>query len=85
MPQGAAWLAVVALGIGPIGLAFFVWDHGVKHGDIRVLGVLGYLAPLLSTLLLIAFGRAAATWPLALACVLIVAGAALAVRDFRRR
>ena len=79
-PAGAAWLAVVALGIGPMGLAFFVWDIGVKRGDIRVLGALGYLAPLLSTLLLIAVGRAALSWPVGLACVLIVAGAALAAR-----
>lgn len=80
-PVGAGWLAVVALGLGPMGLAFFVWDLGVKHGDIKLLGALAYLAPLLSTLLLIAFGRAAASWSVAAACVLITGGAVLAARE----
>ena len=42
----------------PIGLAFFTWDVGMKHGDIQVLGAAAYAAPLLSTLLLIAVGLA---------------------------
>src|SRR6201994_2824676 len=29
------WLAVAALGIGPVGAAFYVWDLGMKRGDIR--------------------------------------------------
>lgn len=37
-PQGREWLAVLLLGIGPIGLAFFTWDVGMKHGDIQALG-----------------------------------------------
>ncbi len=84
-PQGAAWLAVLALGLGPMGLAFFVWDIGVKQGDIRLLGALAYLAPLLSTLLLIAFGRASASSTVVIACLLITGGAALAARERLRR
>ena len=53
------WLAVAALGIGPVGAAFYVWDIGMKRGDIRVLGVASYLAPLLSTLFLVLAGYAA--------------------------
>ena len=52
------WLAVIVLGIGPAGGAFFLWDIGVKRGDIRALGALSYAAPVLSTLLLVVFGRA---------------------------
>ncbi|MDP7164665.1 MAG: EamA family transporter, partial [Alphaproteobacteria bacterium] len=59
-PQGTEWLAVLGLALGPVGTAFFFWDHGVKHGDIRVLGAVSYLAPLLSTLLLVAAGLAPA-------------------------
>jgi len=84
-PQGAEWLAVLGLGIGPVGAAFFTWDYGVKHGDIRTLGALAYAAPLLSTLLLIAFGQGRATWSVAAACLLIVGGAALASGDLWRR
>ena len=47
----------------------------------RALGVASYGAPLISTLLLIAFGQAEATWVVAVACVAIVGGAVLAARD----
>ena len=75
------WLAVLGLGIGPVGAAFFVWDVGMKHGDIRALGVFAYFAPLISTLLLIAFGQAAASGVVLAACGLIVGGAVLASLD----
>src|SRR5690606_27756765 len=52
------WAAIVGLGLGPVGLAFYVWDIGVKHGDIQVLGAASYAAPLLSTGILIATGYA---------------------------
>lgn len=81
-PDGAgAWLAVFGLGLGPVGAAFFVWDIGVKRGDIRALGAFSYAAPLISTCLLIAFGQGSLTWAVAAACVLIVGGAVLAGRD----
>jgi len=80
------WAAVVALGLGPVGAAFFLWDYGVKRGDIRVLGAASYAAPLLSTLLLVGFGRGQASWALGGACLLITGGGILAARDmlFRR-
>ena len=81
IPGGWQWLAVLGLGLGPVGAAFFVWDYGTKHGNIQVLGGLSYAAPLLSTLFLIAFGKAQATGVVALACLLIVAGALLASRE----
>ncbi len=81
-PSGVGqWLAVLGLGLGPVGLAFYVWDYGVKHGDIQVLGASSYGAPLLSTLVLIATGFAELTWIVAVACLLITAGAVLAAKD----
>ena len=77
-PVGWQWAAVVALGLGPIGAAFYTWDYGVKRGNIQTLGALAYAAPLLSTLLLVAVGLAQPSWTLAAACALIVGGAALA-------
>jgi drug/metabolite transporter (DMT)-like permease len=78
-PQGAfGWLSVAALGLGPVGLAFYVWDIGVKRGDIQLLGVGSYAAPLLSTLALVAAGFAEASARIGLAAALITAGAALA-------
>ena len=84
-PQGLQWLAILGLGLGPVGAAFFVWDHGTKHGNIQVLGALSYAAPLLSTLILIAFGQGEATWQVGLACLLIVAGALLASKEMLKR
>jgi len=81
VPQNfAQWAAIVGLGLGPVGLAFYVWDYGVKHGDIRLLGVAAYAAPVLSTLILVAAGVAPATPALGIACALIVGGAVVATR-----
>jgi drug/metabolite transporter (DMT)-like permease len=85
LPRGGEWLALAAMGLGPVGAAFFVWDHGVKHGDIRALAVLAYATPLMSTALLILSGRAELTWVTVGAATLIVGGAMLAGLDLLRR
>ncbi len=78
-PVGAVgWGSILALGLGPVGLAFYVWDVGVKRGDIQLLGTLSYAAPLLSTLALVLAGTAEASARIGLAAVLITAGAGLA-------
>lgn len=74
------WLAIVGLGLMPVGAAFYTWDHGVKHGNIQVLGAASYAAPLLSTLVLIAAGAATATTSVLLACLSITGGAVLAAK-----
>ena len=75
------WAAILGLGLMPVGAAFYVWDFGVKHGDIQVLGAASYAAPLLSTAVLILAGFAELTWPIALAAVVITLGAVLASKD----
>ncbi len=78
------WLAAAGLGLGPVGLAFYVWDHGCKHGDLRVLGTSAYFAPLLSTILLVLFGLAAGSPVLWIAAFAITGGALLASKDMLR-
>ena len=80
------WLAVLGLGLMPVGAAFYTWDHGVKHGNIQVLGAASYAAPLLSTLVLIAAGFAEPSLSIIVACLLITGGAILAAKGmlFRR-
>ncbi|MBI3505229.1 MAG: EamA family transporter [Proteobacteria bacterium] len=75
------WAALLALGFGPVGLAFFLWDIGMKKGDIKALGAASYLTPLMSTGLLLLAGTGTASLSLLVACVLIVGGAALASKD----
>ena len=79
--SSAAWAAVLALGIGPTGGAFYLWDHAVKRGDIRALGAASYAAPILSTGLLILCGLAQPTGTLLIAALLVTIGAVLASRE----
>ncbi|NVK20009.1 MAG: EamA family transporter [Methylocystaceae bacterium] len=79
------WLVLLAMGLGPAGGAFFFWDYGVKHGNIRALGAGSYTIPLTSTLLLLLIGEGSLTWAIALSCILISGGAVLASSDFLRR
>jgi drug/metabolite transporter (DMT)-like permease len=74
------WASVFGLGLGPVGLAFFVWDIGVKQGDIQLLGTSSYAAPLLSTLVLVLVGVAAPSFTLLWAALLITGGALVAAR-----
>ncbi|MTI18420.1 EamA family transporter [Rhodobacteraceae bacterium RKSG542] len=86
-PQTAVqWAAIVGMGLFPLGLSFFTWDIGMKHGDIQILGASAYAAPLLSTLLMILLGFGSLTMPVVASCLLIVLGAVVAAKDliFRR-
>jgi drug/metabolite transporter (DMT)-like permease len=84
VPTAREWLAIAALGLGPIGLALFCWDIGMKRGNVRALAAASYLEPLFSTLLLFAFGRATLSSTLAVSCVLIAGGAVLGGWDALR-
>ncbi len=75
------WLAVLGLGLFPVGAAFYCWDFGVKRGNIQVLGALSYASPLLSTLVLIIAGAAEPTVRVPVACLLITLGAVLAAKE----
>lgn len=79
--DGTQWLAILGLGLLPVGAAFYAWDFGVKNGDIQILGAASYAAPLLSTLILVLFGFAEPSLRIALACLLITGGAALAAKE----
>ncbi|MBP0016807.1 MAG: EamA family transporter [Cyanobacteria bacterium SBLK] len=81
-PARAEWLAILGLGLGPVGLAFFTWDYGVKQGNIKILAALSYSVPLFSTVLLIVFGLAEPSISVIFACLLIFCGAVLAAKDY---
>jgi drug/metabolite transporter (DMT)-like permease len=78
VPSMTEWIGIFGLGLGSIGLAFVVWDIGMKQGDVALLGVASYAAPVLSTLILVLFGYAQPGWLLAASCALIVIGALVA-------
>lgn len=80
-PSAGQWLALVAMGLGPTGAAFLLWDRGTKFGDLALLGTLSYAAPLLSTLSLLLVGRGTPHWTQAAAVVLLLAGVAVSARS----
>ncbi len=81
-PRGVnGWVSAIALGLGPVGAAFYFWDIGMKKGDIQILGIASYAAPLLSTFILVATGFAAASWNLMLATAFIASGAFIAAKS----
>ena len=68
-------LLLLWMGLGPLGLAFYLWDAALKKGSAQHIGLLSFLTPLCSTLLLL-IDRAQALSPaLAAAALLIVGGA----------
>jgi drug/metabolite transporter (DMT)-like permease len=71
------WPWLIALGLGPMGLAFFAWDAALKRGDPRSIGMLSYLTPLLSTLVLALTGGGALTTLALVAMGMIIGGALL--------
>lgn len=71
---------VVAMGLGPLGAAFFLWDKALKLGDARQIAILSYLTPLASTVLLLVVSDRALTPLLALAATLIIGAAVVGTR-----
>lgn len=78
VPDARQWVAVLLLGAGPLGAAFFLWDTGMKRGDPRLLGTLAYAVPVASTLLLVVAGEGVLTWRAGVAAVLVAGGGLLA-------
>jgi len=73
-PDRQALAAVLALGVGPVGAAFFLWDIAMKRGDPRLLGALAYATPVASTIILGFAGFAPLSLSTAAATLLVAAG-----------
>ena len=82
--SGRDWLLIVAMGLGPMGAAFFLWDKALKLGDVRHIGILSYLTPLASTALLLTTSGRPFTWNIALATAMIIGAALLGTRGTRK-
>jgi drug/metabolite transporter (DMT)-like permease len=74
------WGLITAMGIGPLGAAFYLWDAALKQGDARQIGVLSFLTPLLSTLALLWVRHETPSLSVALAATLIIGAAVLGSR-----
>ena len=78
--NGRDWLLIMLMGLGPLGAAFFLWDAALKKGDARKIGILSYITPLASTVLLMFVTGRPLTWGIGLATVLILGAAVLGSR-----
>ena len=74
------WIWLIALGLGPLGGSFFLWDYALKHGDAQRIGLIAFITPLLSSLMLLIFTGSSLSPLLLLAAALILGGAALGSR-----
>lgn len=74
------WGLVVLMGLGPLGAAFFLWDAALKRGDARHIGLLSFLTPLLSTVLLLLVRGEQPGPAVGVAAALIVGAAVLGTR-----
>jgi drug/metabolite transporter (DMT)-like permease len=74
------WGLMALLGLGPLGGAFFLWDAALKRGDAQQIGVLSFLTPLLSTLVLLAVRGERPSASVVLAALMIVGAAVVARR-----
>jgi len=66
---------ITALGLGPLGGAFFLWDAALKAGDPRRIGLLAFLTPLLSTAVVMAVTGQPLSASLAIGGAMIVGAA----------
>lgn len=74
------WIWLIALGLGPLGGSFFLWDFALKNGDAQRIGLIAFITPLLSTVMLLVFTGSPLSPLLLLAATLIIGGAALGSR-----
>jgi len=81
IPDFTQILSIIMIGLGPVGGAFYVWDYGMKKGDIKLMGSLAYFAPLLSTFILIVFSLAVMNQTIAIACLLIILGSLISSKE----
>jgi len=75
------WVLITIAGLGPLGAAFFLWDKALKLGDPRQVGILSYITPLASTLMLMLVTQRMPTWSIAVAAVLIIGAAIVGTRE----
>ena len=81
-PSPEQWTAIAALGLLPMGLALFCWDFGIKNGDVRTLGVISYVEPLIGAGLVIALGQGEFRLSMLIAGFVIIGGAIVGSANF---
>lgn len=71
----------VLTGITGAGLAYQLWDYGVKHGEVYLLNILTYVARIFAMVLLVIVGKESFSWGLVAACGLASLGVLVSTVD----
>ncbi|NWN82456.1 MAG: DMT family transporter [Halomonas sp.] len=74
LPSRDALMTVIALGLGPYGLAMLAWDRAMRDPLAHRVGNLAHAVPVLATLFLVLAGISMPDWRLPVAALLVVAG-----------
>jgi drug/metabolite transporter (DMT)-like permease len=74
-----AAVSITVLGLSSV-FAYYLWDVGMKHGNIQVLGALSYITPLASTLMLMLFAKTEPSPVILASAVLVALGGKLAAK-----
>lgn len=72
VPSLFQWFVLIAMIFSTSGVAYFCWDYGCKKGHVKLLSILSYGNPVISTLMLILFTSAQYSYHVAIACILVV-------------
>jgi drug/metabolite transporter (DMT)-like permease len=73
--QASDWLLLIAMGLGPLGASFYLWDYALKTGNPQRVGLIAFLTPLISTTLLLVVTSTPLSPLLALSAVMIFTAA----------
>ncbi len=74
MPTATQGSLAIITGLSGAGIAYQLWDHGVKFGDVYLLSTITYVARIAAMALLVAFGKEPLTFSLVIACALASIG-----------
>jgi drug/metabolite transporter (DMT)-like permease len=80
----AGVLGALYIGLVPMGLGYLLWTRAMRAGDPARLAVLGYMTPLLSTGLLLAFGESLTVAALVGGCIILAANLGVLLEPVRR-
>jgi len=84
MPDLSQAMILLLMGVTSQGLAYFLWDYGVKQGHYQTLCVASYANPIVSIALLVVFGYAQMSIYLFTAALMVTIGALIASNQFGR-
>ncbi len=82
LPSNKELVTMITIGLTGQGLAYILWDYGIKSGHYYLLCTLSYFTPILSILLLVKFQYTMASDHLWIAATLVSLGACLAEPKF---